>query len=73
MTPMQESTDTVRRRFLFLLMSGGSFLAWSILGCGTSENKIEMTPETKKSILSSKIGDPSKFIKPGRSTSGKSR
>jgi len=73
MTPMQVSTDRVRRRFLCLLMSGGSLLAWSMAGCGTSESKVEMDPEAKKTILQSKIGDESKFVKPGKGPVGKRR
>jgi hypothetical protein len=71
MTPMQVSTVTVRRRFLGLLISGGGFLAWSIAGCGPSENKVEMDPDAKKSVLQSKVGDPSKFVKPGKGPVGR--
>jgi hypothetical protein len=60
---MEVSTEKFRRRFLCLLISGGSFLAGTFVGCG-SESKFEMSPETKKAVLTSKIGDPSKFIKP---------
>jgi hypothetical protein len=71
MIPMQVSTDTGRRRFLGVLMSGGSFLAWSIAGCGTSESKVEITADAKKAIMANKIGDPSKFVKPGRGRGGR--
>jgi hypothetical protein len=60
---MQVPTDTVRRRFLCLLMSGGSLITWSMVGCGESENKVEMSPEAKKAVFTSKIGDESKFLK----------
>jgi hypothetical protein len=69
--PVQMSTDRVRRRFLGLLMSGGGFVAWSVVGCGTSENRFEMTEDAKKSVMASKIGDPSKFVKPGKGRIGK--
>jgi hypothetical protein len=46
-------------------MAGGTFVATSFSGCGSSENGIEMTPEAKKAINTKKIGDASKFIKPG--------
>jgi hypothetical protein len=59
---MQVSDDMVRRHFLCLLLSGGSFLA----GCGSSENKLEVSAETRKGAVASKIGDVSKFVKPGK-------
>jgi hypothetical protein len=68
---MQVSTDPLRRRFLGLLMSAGGFLSWSMAGCGTSERKVEMDPQAKKSIMASKIGDPSKFVKPGKGKGGR--
>jgi hypothetical protein len=63
---MQVSTDLVRRRFLGLLMSAGSFLSCSLAGCGTSESKVEMSPDARRAIMASKIGDPSRFVKPGK-------
>jgi hypothetical protein len=68
---MQVSTDMVRRRFLGLMMSAGCFLTWSVAGCGTSESKVEMDPDAKKSIMASKIGDPSKFVKRGKGAGGR--
>ena len=68
---MQVSTDPIRRRFLGLLMSGGSFLAWSIAGCGTSQSEVEMDPDTKKGVRASKIGDESKFVKSRKGTGGR--
>ena len=69
---MRESTGSVRRRqFLALSVSGAGFLAWSMAGCGTGENTLELDPDAKKSVLQSKIGDPSKFVKPGKGRVGK--
>jgi hypothetical protein len=62
---MDVSGAMVRRQFLCALMAGGTFVATSFSGCGSSENAIEMTPEAKKAINTKKVGDASKFIKPG--------
>jgi hypothetical protein len=71
-TPMHEPTGPVpRRRFLGLVLSGAGLVAWSIAGCGTSENRFELTEEARKSVMASKVGDPSKFVKPGKSRVGK--
>jgi hypothetical protein len=70
---MRVSTEKFRRRFLCLFISGVNFLAGTFAGCGGSENKFDMSPETKKAVLTSKVGDPSKFIKPGKSPVGKPR
>ena len=59
------STEKVRR-LLCLFVSGGCFVAGTLAGCGGSESPIELSPEAKKSVLTSKVGDPSKFIKPGQ-------
>ncbi len=72
MTPMEVSTGKFRCRVLCLFISGGSFLAMTLAGCD-SENKVEMSPETKKAVFASKIGDPSKFVKPGKTPVGKRR
>ena len=63
---MQVSTNVARRRFLGTLVSGGSFVVWSLAGCGSNESTVEMTDEAKKAIRASKVGDESKFKKPGR-------
>jgi len=69
---MQEATGPLpRRRFLGLLLSGAGWVAWSIAGCGTSENRIELTEEARKSVRASKVGDPSKFVKPGKRRVGR--
>lgn len=70
---MEVSTERFRRRFLCLFISGGSFLAGTFAGCGGSENALELSPEAKKAVLTSKIGDPSKFVKPGKGPVGKRR
>ncbi len=66
------STEKVRR-LLCLFVTGGCFLAGTLAGCGGSENTVELSPEAKKSVLTSKVGDPSKFIKPGKIRVGKRR
>jgi hypothetical protein len=72
MTVVLVSTKKVRR-LLCLFVTGGCFLAGTLAGCGGSENQLELSPEAKKSVLTSKVGDPSKFIKPGQNPGGKRR
>ncbi len=62
-----------RRRVLGLTVSGAVVLGFSIGGCGSSsENKVEPTAEAKKAVMTNKVGDPSKFVKP-KPSSGKRR
>ena len=69
---MQESTGPLsRRRFLGLLLSGAGWVACSIAGCSTSENRIELDEEARKSARASKVGDPSRFVKPGKGRVGR--
>jgi hypothetical protein len=65
MAPMKVSRDVrAPQRLLCLGLSGAMFVAVSMVGCGSGENVYELTPEAKKSVNASKIGDPSKFVKP---------
>jgi hypothetical protein len=65
MTPMKASPAAwACPRLCCLTLSGAVVLASLIGGCGPSENKIVLTPEAKKAVMSSKVGDPSKFVKP---------
>lgn len=59
------------RRISCSLAIGGLLTASVVTGCGQSESKYELTPEAKKSIVASKVGDPSKFVTPGKRSSGK--
>jgi hypothetical protein len=72
-TPVRLSTAKFHLRCLFVIISGGSFLAGTLAGCGSSETKLELTPEVKKNVLTSKIGDPSRFIKTGKKAVGKAK
>jgi hypothetical protein len=62
-----------RRRLLALLISAGGFIAGSVAGCGTSETTTELTPEAKKTVFASKVGDESKFKKTGKGAVGTHR
>jgi hypothetical protein len=52
-----------RRRFLGLLASGSGLLGLAAIGCGSSVTKLEISPQAKKALVASKIGDTSKFKK----------
>ena len=62
---MKASPDAwARRRLTCLALSVAVFLGVSFVGCGSSENKVELTPEAKQAVNKTKVGDPSKFVKP---------
>jgi hypothetical protein len=61
---MRESRAMVRRHFLCTMLSGSGLVAAGLAGCGSSGSQVEMTPDAKKTITASKVGDESKFIKP---------
>jgi hypothetical protein len=65
MTAMKASPEVrTPQRLLILTLSGAVFLAFSIGGCGSSENAGELSPEAKAAVTKNKVGDPSKFVKP---------
>ena len=65
------STPTVVHFAVVLLLSAVGWVACSIAGCGTSENRYELDEEARKSVRASKVGDPSKFAKPGKGRVGR--